>query len=45
MRTKAQYQELKAETNFKGWYSGLEGCIFNIGPRYSDKFAKEMKDM
>ena len=45
MQTKTQGQELKAETDFKGRCSDLEGYIFNIGLITSDKFARTMKEM
>ena len=45
MRTKTQGPELKAETDFKGQCSDLEGYIFNIGMISSDKFASTMKEL
>ena len=43
--TKYQVLEPKSKTNFKVWCSDLEGCIFDLGPRASDKFYSMMKDM
>ena len=45
MRTKTQGPELKSDTDFKGLCSDLEGCVFDLGLRASDKFARTMKDM
>ena len=45
MRTKTPCPELKAETEFKGQWSDLEVYIFDLGPRYSDKFYSTMKEM
>ena len=44
-QTKIKGPELKAETNFKGWCINLEGYIFDLGPRASDKFDKTVKDL
>ena len=43
-RTKTQVPELKAETNFKGRCSDLEGYIFDLGPKSSDKFSRTTKE-
>ena len=45
MWIKTQGPELKSKTNFKVWCSGLEGCIFDIGPRALFKFASTMKKL
>ena len=45
MRTKIQGLELKSETDFLGWCSDVEGYIFNIGPRASEKFSKTTKKL
>ena len=37
MRTKIQGPELESEFNFKGQCSDLKGCIFDVGPRASEK--------
>ena len=44
-RTKTQGPELEAKTDCKHRQSELEGCIFDIGPIASDKFARTMKDL
>ena len=44
-RNISQGPEPKAETNFKGRCSDLEGYISEIGPRASEKFARTMKDL
>ena len=44
-RTNTQCMELEAETNFKGWSRYLEGYIFELGPRASERFPMMMKDM
>ena len=37
--------EPEAETNFKGRCTDLEGCIFDLGRRASDKFPQTMKEL
>ena len=44
-RTKTQVLELKAETNFKGRCSDLEGYGFELGTRVLEKFARTMKEL
>ena len=34
-QTKTQDPELRADTDFKGWYSDLEGFVFDLRPRAS----------
>ena len=41
--TKTQGPDLKANTDFKGQCSDLEGYIFDLGLRNSDKFSMAMK--
>ena len=41
-QTKSQVPEPEAETYFKGKYSDLEGYIFTLVPRASDKFFIEI---
>ena len=43
--TKTQGPELEAETDFKGQFANLEGYIFDLGPRASDKFSRTMQDL
>ena len=43
--TKYQGPEPKAETNFKGRCSDLEGYIFKLGLRASKHFSRTMDDM
>ena len=38
-------QEPKYETNFQGQCTDLEGYIFDLGPRASNKFARTMKEL
>ena len=45
MRTNTKVTELKTNIDFKGRWSDLEGYIFNIGPRSSDKFSGTMKEL
>ena len=35
----------KANTDFQGWCTDLEGYTFDLGPRASDKFAQTIKEM
>ena len=44
-RTETQGPEFEAETDFKDRCIDLEGSIFDLGPRASDKFAKTMKEL
>ena len=44
-RTKTRDTELGAKTHFKGWCSSIEGYIFDLGTRATDKFSREIKDM
>ena len=44
-QTKSQDSNPEAETNFKGRVSDLEGYIFNLGTRASEKFSRAMKDL
>ena len=44
-RTKTQGTELESNTNFKGLYTDLEGCIFDLGLRSPEKFDKTMKNL
>ena len=37
--------EPKAETDFQGQCTDLEGYIFDLGPRASNKFAQTMKEL
>ena len=37
--------ELKAEPDFQGRLTDLEGYIFDLGPRASDKFVPKMKEL
>ena len=39
-----QVLEAKADTFFNGWCSDLEGCVFDLGPRPSNKFSRTMKE-
>ena len=43
--TKSQVPYPKAGTDFKGWCSDLEGYIFNLVLRSSEKFFRTMKDL
>ena len=43
--TKTQGPEPEADTNFTDWCSDIEGYIFALGPRASDKFTRTMKDL
>ena len=44
-QNKPQGPKLNAEKNFKSQCSDLEGYIFYIGPRASNKFAMMMKEL
>ena len=44
-RTKYQGPQPETQTDFKGWCSDLEGYIFDLGLRVSDKFARTMKKL
>ena len=37
--------ESETETDFQGRCTDLEGYIFDLGPRESDKFARTMKEL
>ena len=37
--------EFEDETDFQGRYTDLEGYIFDLGPRVSNKSAQTMKDL
>ena len=39
--TNNQGPELKADTDFKGWCTNLEGDVFDIGPRALDNVWQE----
>ena len=41
--TKYQVPDPEAKTNSKGWFSDLEGCIFDLGLKASDKLSINMK--
>ena len=43
--TKYQVPDPKYDTAFNVQCSGLEGYIFDLGPRSLEKFAKTMKDL
>ena len=44
-RTKYQGPYPEDETNFKGWCSGLEGYLYDLGTRVPVKFSGMMKDL
>ena len=44
-QTKSQDPDIKSKNDFKGRCSDLEGYIFDLGPRASDKFSRKMKDL